>query len=213
MLTENKSRFSATWINPCDSAVLRRNARGFSLIELLIVLAVMLVLVAMVTPVTLNTMDAYKLRGSMSSISGLAQRCRLVALQNNTTSRMYFFTNNGAVTMYCKAKNAPTQTLQTSDPQLTLDTRFSIGATPTTTLTASTMWGSSATAFSSNSDPYFNSRGLPCQAPAAGAACSTINGYVYYFKYSSRSTRWTAVSISPAARVQNWFLNTSSWGN
>lgn len=213
MLTENKSRFSATWMNPCHSAALRRNARGFSLIELLIVLAVMLVLVAMVTPVTLNTMDAYKLRGSMSSVSGLAQRCRLVALQNNTTSRMYFFTNGGAVTMYCKANNAPTQTLQASDPQLTLDTRFSIGATPATTLTASTMWGSSGTAYSSNSDPYFNSRGLPCAPPAAGAACSTINGYVYYFKYSSHTTRWTAVSISPASRMQNWFLNGSSWGN
>ncbi len=198
MLTEN---------NP------NRTAHGFSLVELLIVVAVMLVVAAMAAPITLNTMDAYRLRGSMSSISGLAQRCRLVALQNNTTSRMYFTTSGGAVTMYCKANNAPTQTLQVSDPQLTLDTRFSIGTTPSTTLTASAMWGSSATTFSSDSDPYFNSRGLPCAPPSAGAACSTINGYVYYFKYSSRSTRWTAVSISPASRMQNWFLNGSSWGN
>lgn len=213
MLTENKTRVSATWVNSCDEVACRENrAYGFSLIELLIVMAVMLVLAAMTTPITLNTMDAYKLRGSMGGVSGLAQRCRLMALQKNTTSRMHFTTVGGAVTMYCKL-NSDTSGLQTSDPQLSLDTRFSIGSTPTTALNATTMWGSSGSTFSSNSDPYFNSRGLPCSAPSAGAACSTINGYVYYFKYRSYTTRWAAMSISPAARMQNWFWNSSSWGN
>jgi prepilin-type N-terminal cleavage/methylation domain-containing protein len=197
--------------------VLRENTskqrmHGFSLIELLIVMAVMLILAAFTTPITLNTMDAYKLRGSMSSVSGLAQRCRVLALQKNTTSRLYFTTNSGAVTLYCKL-NSDTSGLQSNDPQIMLDTKFSIGATPASTLNATTMWGSSGSTFSSNSDPYFNSRGLPCSAPSAGAACSTITGYVYYFKYSSRTTRWAAMSISPAARMQNWYLNVSSWGN
>jgi len=187
-----------------------RTMRGFSLVELLVVIAVMMILAAFATPITLNTMDAYKLRGSMSSVSGLAQRCRVLALQKNTTSHLYFQTSGGAVTIFCKTD---TTALKPSDPQLTLDTRFSIGATPATTLNATTMWGSSGSTFSANSDPYFNSRGLPCSAPSAGAACSTINGYVYYLKYSSRTTRWAAVSVSPAARMQNWFLNGSSWGN
>jgi len=189
-----------------------RAMRGFSLIELLVVMAVMLIIAALTTPITLNTMDAYKLRGSMSSVSGLAQRCRVLALQKNTTSRLYFTTNAGAVTLYCKL-NSDTSGLQTTDPQIVLDTKFSIGSTPSNTLNATTMWGSSGSTFSSNSDPYFNSRGLPCSAPSAGAACSTINGYVYYFKYSSNTTRWSAVSISPAARLQNWYWNGSSWGN
>ncbi|HET8824891.1 MAG TPA: type II secretion system protein [Terriglobales bacterium] len=213
MLIENKTRFSATRVNSCEGAAMRGNyARGFSLIELVIVMAVMLVLAALTTPITLNTMDAYKLRGSMSGVSGLAQRCRLLALQKNTTSHMYFTTSGGAVTMYCKI-NSDTSGLQTSDPQLSLDTKFSIGSTPTTALSATTMWGSSGSTFSANSDPYFNSRGLPCSAPSAGAACSTINGYVYYFKYSSHTTRWSAISVSPAARMQNWYWNASSWGN
>jgi prepilin-type N-terminal cleavage/methylation domain-containing protein len=189
-----------------------RTRRGFSLIELLVVMAVMLIIAAIATPITLNTMDAYKLRGSMAGVSGLAQRCRLLALQKNTTSHLYFTTSSGTVTMYCKL-NSDTSGLQTSDPQLSLDTKFSIGSTPTTALTATTMWGSSGSTFSANSDPYFNSRGLPCSAPSAGAACSTINGYVYYFKYSTHTTRWAAMSISPAARMQNWFWNASSWGN
>jgi len=189
-----------------------RAMRGFSLIELLVVMAVMLIIAALTTPITLNTMDAYKLRGSMSSVSGLAQRCRVLALQKNTTSHLYFQTISGVSTIYCKI-NSDTTGLQVTDPQLTLDTKFSIGSTPSNTLNATTMWGSSGSTFSSNSDPYFNSRGLPCSAPSAGAACSTINGYVYYFKYSSNTTRWSAVSISPAARLQNWYWNGSSWGN
>ena len=188
----------------------KRAVRGFSLIELLVVMAVMLILAAFTTPITLNTMDSYKLRGNLSSVSGLAQRCRVLALQKNTTSHLYFQTISGAVTIYCKTD---TTALQASDPQLTLDTKFSIGATPTNTLNASTMWGSSGSTFSVNSDPYFNSRGLPCSAPSAGAACSTINGYVYYLKYNSRTTRWAAMSVSPASRMQNWFWNGSSWGN
>ena len=214
MHIENKTRVCAIRVNACpEEGTGAVRARGFSLVELLIVMAVMLIIAAMTTPITLNTMDAYKLRGSMSSVSGLAQRCRVLALQKNTTSHLYFTTNAGAVTMYCKANNDPTQTLQTSDPQLRLDTRFSIGTTPSTTLNATMMWGSSGSTFSSNSDPYFNSRGLPCSAPSAGAACSTINGYVYYLKYSSHTTRWAAVSVSPAARMQNWFLDSNSWGN
>jgi hypothetical protein len=149
----------------------------------------------------------------MSSVSGLAQRCRVLALQKNTTSRLYFQTIGGAVTIFCKATNDPTQSLLQSDPQLTLDTRFSTGATPANTLNATTMWGSSGSSYNTNQDPYFNSRGLPCQAPSAGAACSSIYGYVYYFKYSSRTTRWAAMSVSPAARMQNWYWNGSSWGN
>lgn len=193
--------------------ITNRKLRGFSLVELLVVMAVILILAAFTTPITLNTMDSYKLRGNLSSVSGLAQRCRVLALQQNTTSHLYFQTINGAVTVFCKANNATNQSLQTTDPQLTLDTKFSIGATPTNTLNASTMWGSSGSTFSVNSDPYFNSRGLPCSAPSAGAACSTINGYVYYLKYNSRTTRWAAMSVSPASRMQNWFWNGSSWGN
>ena len=189
-----------------------RTAHGFSLVELLIVVAVMLVVAAIAAPITLNTLDAYKLRGTVSSVSGLAQRCRVLALQKNTTSHLYFQTINNAVTVYCKI-NSDTSGLQSTDPQLMLDTRFSIGATPSNTLNATTMWGSSGSTFSANSDPYFNSRGLPCSAPSAGAACSTINGYVYYLKYSSRTTRWAAMSVSPASRMQNWYWNGSSWGN
>jgi prepilin-type N-terminal cleavage/methylation domain-containing protein len=190
----------------------KRTVRGFTLVELLIVVAVMMVLAAFTTPITLNTMDSYKLRGSVASVSGLAQRCRVLALQKNTTSRLYFTTSSGAVTIYCKL-NSDTTGLQPSDPQVMLDTKFSIGSTPSNALNDTTMWGTSGTSYKTNQDPYFNSRGLPCLAPSAGAACSSIYGYVYYLKYTSHTTRWAAMSVSPASRMQNWFWNGSSWGN
>jgi len=36
---------------------------------------------------------------------------------------------------------------------------------------------------------------------------------VYYFKYTRNGAHWTALSVSPASRIQNWFWNGTSWGN
>jgi prepilin-type N-terminal cleavage/methylation domain-containing protein len=64
------------------------NCRGFSLIELLVVMAVLLIVGAIAAPTVATTIDAYRLRGTLTSVSGLAQRCRLLALKKNSTSHM-----------------------------------------------------------------------------------------------------------------------------
>ena len=191
------------------------NCRGFSLIELLVVMAVLLIVGAIAAPTVATTIDAYRLRGTLTSVSGLAQRCRLLALKKNSTSHMVVTTNGGVVVMYCKEIN-DTSSLSASDPQIELSTQFSTPGLPTggaTQLDANTMWGSSGSTFNENSDPYFNSRGLPCNAVSVGTACTTVTGYVYYLKYTRGSPRWAALSISPASRIQSWFWNGSSWGN
>jgi prepilin-type N-terminal cleavage/methylation domain-containing protein len=189
---------------------------GFSLIELLVVMAVMLIVAAFAVPSLTNTMAAYRLRGTLTSISGLSQRCRVQALKNNTTERLYFTGAAGAVVLYCKAVNDPIPQLQPTDPQISLAPQFSIPGAPTggpTPLTGTIMWGSSNAVFVVDSDPYFNSRGLPCAAIGVGTACSTVTGYVYYVKYAGQNSRWAALSISPAGRVQNWFWDGTGWGN
>ncbi len=194
----------------------RAGTRGFSLVELLVVMVVMLIVAAFAVPSLKNTMDAYRVRTTLTSIMGLTQRCRLQALKNNTSEHMYVQTNASAVQLFCQ--NVPTSTgvLQSTDPQITLGTQFSIPGAPTgavTPLTGTIMWGSANATVASNLDPYFNSRGLPCAAVGVGTACNTITGYVYYFRYTSGNTRWAALSISPAGRMQTWFWNGSGWGN
>jgi prepilin-type N-terminal cleavage/methylation domain-containing protein len=190
---------------------------GFSLIELLVVMAVMLVVAAFAVPSLTNTMDAYRVRSAMNDISGLTQRCRVQSLRKNTSERMYVKTTGGMVQLFCQDIATGTGVVQSTDPQISLLKQFSIPGTPTggpTQLTGTTMWGSANAAFAVDSDPYFSSRGLPCAAVGVGTACSTITGYVYYVKYTTRnSARWAALSISPAGRVQNWFWNGTGWGN
>lgn len=188
---------------------------GFSLIELLIVMAVMLVVAAIAMPTVANTLDAYRLRGSLSEVTNLTQRCRLLALKKNDTARLFMTTSNGNVVLYCK-ETTDASALNSKDPQLQLTPQFSIPGLPTggpTQLTANGMWGSSGSTFRTDLDPYFNSRGLPCDAVGVGSACSTITGYVYYFKYTRGKPRWAAVSVSPASRIQNWYWTGTSWGN
>ena len=192
------------------------SSRGFSLVELLVVIAVCLVVLAFATPITLSTMDAYKLRWGLINATGLVQRCRLEALKKNTSEHIFVTTSGNSVILYCKAITDPTTTVQQTDPQMLLPSQFSIPGLPTggpTQLTATVMWGSSGSTFNVNSDPYFNSRGLPCNAVTVGSACTNVTGNVYYFKYTSRTVRWTALSISPAGRIQNWYWDGASWEN
>jgi prepilin-type N-terminal cleavage/methylation domain-containing protein len=190
-------------------------ARGFSLVELLIVMAVLLIVGAIATPTIATTMDAYRMRGTLSGITSLTQRCRLLALKKNSTAHMFVTTSNGSVVMYCK-ELTDASAMNSADPQMQLPVQFSIPGLPTggpTQLTANAMWGSSGSTFSANSDPYFNSRGLPCNAVNIGSPCTSVTGYVYYFKYTRNGAHWTALSVSPASRIQNWFWNGTSWGN
>jgi len=192
------------------------SSRGFSLVELLVVIAVCLIVMAFATPITLNTMDAYKLRWGLTNATGLVQRCRLEALKKNTSEHIFVTTSGNQVILYCKAITDTTLTVQQTDPQVLLPSQFSIPGLPTggpTQLTATVMWGSSGSSFTANSDPYFNSRGLPCAAVTVGSACTNITGNVYYLKYTSRTARWTALSISPAGRIQNWYWDGGGWEN
>lgn len=194
----------------------RASSSGFSLVELLVVMAIILVVAAFAVPSMKSTMDAYRVRTTLNSVSGLTQRCRLQSLRKNTSEHMYVQTNGGKVQLFCQDVPTSTGVLKTTDPQITLAEQFSIPGTPTggpTQMTAATMWGATGAQFAVDSDPFFNSRGLPCGAVGVGTACSTIKGYVYYFKYTAGTSRWAAISISPAGRMQSWFWTGTNWGN
>jgi len=193
---------------------------GFSLVEILVVLGIILIIAAVVTPYMTKTLDTYRVRDTMTNVASIAQRSRTVALKQNTTQRLHVTKVNGQVVLFVTdSTDAAVQPIP-GDPQLYaqywLPTQFDTPGLPAggpTNLTANTMWGSNFVLNNVNIDPYFNSRGMPCTTNGGGP-CAPTNGFVFYFRYNAGgSFRWTALSISPAARVQSWFWNGTGWGN
>ena len=197
---------------------------GFTLLELLIVFSVGLIVTAIALPIMSNVVANQKLRASMTSISGLLQNTRMVAVHENKTK----------TACHCKGADCPTSAVlhalvyfakdgttcttttvpATADPQVELEA-------PITPLTAPVGAGAPPTINNSDlgllsdpltTDPSFNSRGLPCLYVNPGT-CTTNNGFIQYFRDDriGGSGAWAAISITPAGRFKRWFWTGSKW--
>ena len=184
---------------------------GFTLIELLLVVAIGLIVATTAVPAITTTIANVRMRASMSSLSGMLQSARMLAVKQNRTKTARFTVQRDGLIVFAKdASNGGGVT--TTDPQVQLEAPITKLTSPTgagaPTALTSTFLGYTA----STSNPSFNSRGLPCLY--AGGACPN-RGFVYYFKDTRRSGSegWTAITISPAGRITKWFWNGSIWGN
>jgi prepilin-type N-terminal cleavage/methylation domain-containing protein len=229
MTTDRNARSLAGSAQPGESYGQRTNSigrsSGFSLIELLVVLAIILVVAAFAIPTMMTTLDAYRIRGSLTSVSGLAQRTRLQAIKQDLSQRMHFATCNSKVVLFVTTWNDANVCPVAGDPNLSaqywLSSQFSIpGApsgpgAPSVLLDSTMMWGTSVPVGNINKDPYFNSRGIPCVVDPVTGVCSSTTGFIFYYRYTGggTATRWAATSISPVGRMQSWFWNGTSWGN
>jgi len=135
----------------------RRPARGFSLLELIIVLGIALVVAAVAIPQVLIATQNFKLRSTASGLSGIVQKARMLAVARNgfyplltTTGTVYVFIDvNGTGYMDTTAENASVQ----MPGNVAIDTS---GSNPSDTA----LIGSLTPVYTSL--PRFNPRGLPC---------------------------------------------------
>jgi prepilin-type N-terminal cleavage/methylation domain-containing protein len=198
---------------------LERKPAGFTLQEVLVVIAIGLIVTLAAVPVMSNAIANMKLRSSMTSVSGLLQNTRAVAVQQNTTKIACHFSLTAApfsLVYFVKSVTACTSaTVLTSDPQVELEAPITPYATPTGTGAPPAIADSTLglTVDPLTSDPSFNSRGIPCSY--SGGTCTTNNAFIQYFKDNriAGSGGWAAISISPAGRIGRWFWNGSSWTN
>lgn len=192
-------------------------ARGFSLLELLVVVSMGIVVAAIAIPSMMTVIANFRLRGGMNSLSGLLQNCRMIAVQKNTIMTAKFTVMAGGPVAYVK-KAGDTSALNNTDPQAELGAPVTQVTTPTGTgappaLTSATLGFTPQTYQPSTSLPGFNSRGLPCSY--ASGVCTAGVGYAFYFSDTRPMTKsaWAAVTITPAGRVKTWFWNGGAWVN
>ena len=195
----------------CD----KRDDTGFSLLELMIVVAIALTITAIGLPRMSTIIANAKLRASMSSVSGLFQNCRMVAVQQNRTMTAHLSppATPPRLVYYLKKAIDTTGTLQTSDPQVVLEVPIFAFDSPTGAGAPSDVSAGVLGFKPQTTEPSFNSRGLPCAYDTPTGACPNV-GFVKYFKdtrISGSSSGWAAISISPAGRIKRWFWTGSVW--
>lgn len=192
----------------------KKSTGGFSLVELVMVVAILLVVAAFALPYMVNVVASVRLRGGMTSLAGVFQECRSLAIKNNKYMSTHFTTLANGPVAYVKDSTISSPTLASTDPQVELGAPVTQVTSLTSVTGAPTALDSTTLGFTPQSgDPSFNTRGLPC--PYSSGTCTTPTGFVYYFTDTRPLGKngWAAVTISPAGRVKVWMWTGSAWGS
>jgi|SRR4051794_38779585 prepilin-type N-terminal cleavage/methylation domain-containing protein len=199
-------------------------SKGFSLIELIVVIAIILVVSAISLPNIMASMDTFRLRSAVSGLAGLLQETRILAVQKNAIYEARLGSLNGENVAFVDLNWDSTP--QSTEPLTAANANVNIDYTgPGTAFPEATLLGYTNAAASPN--PFFigfNQRGLPCvPSPATNrpTSCSTgavttstssRQGFLYYFRIDSTfGTKWSVLSITPAGRIRVWTLSGSTW--
>ena len=191
--------------------------RGFSLIELLIVVAIGMIAAAMALPLVSNAVNQIHLSSSATDYANLLQRARMRAVQDDTYYQIRTQTLSGDPIAYVDInKNG---SYDTGEPMMVFGSGVTYkaqSAGPALSNLKSQFLPSGSVAqgsLQSTMIPIFGPRGLPCKV--SGSACPYLDAGGKPFSYllfvqNTQNNRWEAVTLNPAARIREWAYDTKS---
>jgi prepilin-type N-terminal cleavage/methylation domain-containing protein len=194
-------------------------ARGFSLIELLIVVFIVLVIGAIVIPNVLLAVTNLKLRASAGDLSGLMQQARILAAKNNATYAILYGTRNGAQIAYVDLNGNGAYDVGEPLVEFSGTTVPAAGAPsggggqpPAYVLAGDTGAGS----YDNTSTLGYTGRGLPCKydTTTTPPTCSTPPAlYFVYYLTDTRTTQpgWAGVVVTKSGRCKTVIWNGAAW--
>jgi prepilin-type N-terminal cleavage/methylation domain-containing protein len=192
---------------------MHKNDRGFSLLELLIVVAILLTIAAITVPRTMNAINDINLRFTASNLSGLLQSARMEAVRKNTYYSVQSTTlPTGENAYYVNVKTPVTQYVA-GDPVLPLSSDITVhvgpgsGAPNETTITC----GSSCTFNPGADNPSFNARGIPCIVASTSCPAAAGTGYAIFLSRPALTGNiaWASVVITASGHIQIWTCDAS----
>lgn len=190
-----------------DYKTIRNSDRGFSLLEMMVVVAIMMVIAAFSVPALMNMVSDVNLRYSATNLSGLLQTARIQAVRRNAFYGVQPVTLPGGDLGYFV--NLQGTTFASGDPIAPLGTQLQVfqgtgsGAPNEAAFVASLGFAVAA----GTVVPSFNARGLPC-SPTIINTCpqNGAQGFVLFLKRIGTlgGIRWGSVVVTPSGRLQTW---------
>lgn len=194
----------------------RLRERGVTLLELCVVLMIVMIVGGMLFINAVSAIRNIRLHQSAVSYANLLQQARIRAVTDDT-----FYTVQTAMsgsTPIAFVDINKSTTYGAPDPMMVFSQdvtymAFSSGPNKTDLEGKFLPAGQSGTVSTTSTAPTFGARGLPCQP--SGSVCPYITGGVatsyITFLQNAQSTKWEAVTVSPAARIRIWSYDGTTW--
>ena len=168
-----------------------------------------------------QVVSSARIRGTMSSMATYTQRARADAIRTNTTKSLWNVLSNGEYFVYSADGNDTAPALTAADGLMPAGKQVVYMGTPTganapSILDKTMAFGlpvSSTVPVNTGTSISFNSRRIPCMW--VSGACTSDQAFVWYFVFQPPfgSSRWAALSVSPAGRIKNWYWDGAAWKN
>jgi len=187
------------------------NSRGFSLIELLMVLAIMGVLAAVTVPMSGNAIRFLKISGDARELSNATAVAKMRAAAKFTQSRVYVDITGRQFYVQTFDKTSSTWTAEGGAVSLSSTVSFGFGPIPTPPPNTQTTIDQAPACMNTASPPVaiantacviFNSRGLPIDSTGSPTGVDAI--------YVTDGSAVYGITIAATGFIRTWQSNSTS---
>lgn len=188
---------------------MKKAGKGFSLVEVLVVVAIAIIVTAISLPAVRRTISSYRLDTSGHAVASMLQQVRSEAVKGNTP--YYALYNTPAapsvVIAIPAARYTPSFQNYTSstDPTAAIAAHIVFQTTnlPTHNQLETAMGLAGGVAPQIGQEIGFNARGLPCAKNGGAWICGGPVAFEWFMQ-NELTQQWAAITVSPAGRIKFW---------